>query len=159
MRSKDAQHLAEDQILQAAIGAPTAEEAIHAGECMACNEELLWLNRSLLDFCDSVHRFAEQQPALAERNWQAAAARQHRTRSLVWTCAVLALLLLLAAPAYRIRQQQQRELQARQDQALMQQIDENISSAVPGAMEPLAKLAAWNSTQNSTQPAENGEQQ
>ena len=144
-------HLKEDQILNAALGDPAMDDLRHAKTCIACDEELRWLDQSLANFRDSVHGYANQQQALVPRwNWQIAATHQAMLRQTRWAFAGLVLLLLSIVPLYRNHLEHQRQLQAEQDQLLLQQVDEAIASPVPNAMQPLARLANWNLNQNPT---------
>jgi hypothetical protein len=159
MNTNSNHHLKEDQIINAAFGDSATDDRVaadlrHASECIACNEELRWLNRSLLNFRGTFHEYAAQQHALSPRwNWRMAAARQVAISSTRWALAVFALLLLSAVPLYRNHLERQRQLQAEQDQLLLQQIDEALDSPVPNAMQPLASLANWNPNPNQTQPS------
>ena len=64
-----------------------------------------------------------------------------------WALAVAALLIAVAIPFYRsaMNEQHQQEL-AKADAALLEQIDAEVSRAVPPPMEPLIELVAWDST-------------
>ena len=57
---------------------------------------------------------------------------------------VAAALLVLAVPIYRNAQDRQRQAEiARADALLLEQVDAEVSRAVPRPMEPLVKLVSW----------------
>ena len=61
-----------------------------------------------------------------------------------WALACVVLLMLAAIPVYRNAMEKQRKADlAKADAALLEQVDAEISRAVPATMEPLAKLVAW----------------
>ncbi len=61
-----------------------------------------------------------------------------------WALAAAALLVLAAVPVYRSVQDRQRQAEiARADALLLEQVDAEVSRAVPRPMEPLAKLVSW----------------
>jgi hypothetical protein len=64
-------------------------------------------------------------------------------RRKLWV-AVAALGLLAVVPVYRERQARERAAREQQDAQLLQQVDAEISRAVPGAMDPLVKMVSWN---------------
>jgi hypothetical protein len=144
-------HLREDQLVAQILGEGTWQERNHTSECVACREELRWLESSLRSFRDSVHGYAATQSISAPVMQRESAFGQ--PAALRWALALAALLLLFAVPAYRRHQQLEQQRQARYDAALLDEIDDDISSPVPAAMEPLASLAyqAYEQAQTSKQ--------
>jgi hypothetical protein len=56
-------------------------------------------------------------------------------------------LVLAAVPIYRNAQDRQRQAEiARADALLLEQVDAEVSRAVPRPMEPLVKLVSWDFT-------------
>ena len=61
-----------------------------------------------------------------------------------WALAAAALLVLAVVPIYRNAQDRQRQAEiARADTLLLEQVDAEVSRAVPRPMEPLVKLVSW----------------
>jgi hypothetical protein len=61
-------------------------------------------------------------------------------------------LMLAVIPIYRDAQHKQREAAlAQADAILMEQVDDQLSRAVPTPMEPLVKLVPWSSEENNTE--------
>ena len=61
-----------------------------------------------------------------------------------WALVAAALLVLAAIPIYRNAQDRQRQAEiARADALLLEQVDAEVSRAVPRPMEPLVKLVYW----------------
>jgi len=72
-----------------------------------------------------------------------------------WALVAAALLLLSAIPIYRNVQDRQRQAErARADALLLEQVDAEVSRAVPRPMEPLAKLVSWDFS-STDEPVEN----
>jgi hypothetical protein len=64
-----------------------------------------------------------------------------------WALVAAALLVLAAVPIYRNAQDRQRQAEiARADALLLEQVDAEVSRAVPRPMEPLVKLVSWDFT-------------
>jgi hypothetical protein len=69
-----------------------------------------------------------------------------------WPVLVAAALALSVAPVYKTVLDHQRAAQALADAQLMEQVDREVSEAVPTPMQPLAQLVSWDSTsQDSSQ--------
>jgi len=132
-------HLSEEQIAQWVAGERFAEVEEHLAGCGTCRASIAEFEAVLAQFRDSSRADAFVcPPPYGVR----------RARKFLWprlAAAAAALALLVAVPLYRQRQEQQRELRAQQDAQLLQQVDAEISQAVPDAMDPLVKLMSWNS--------------
>jgi maltooligosyltrehalose synthase len=71
------------------------------------------------------------------------AARRRQRFMTMRVALAAAAVLMVAAPVYR---QHQRAIEmARQDEALLEQVQTEISRSAPEPMQPLEKLVAWNS--------------
>jgi hypothetical protein len=66
----------------------------------------------------------------------------------VWLAAAVVLSIVPALEMVRDRQQ---AAQALADAQLLEQIDREVSEAVPSPMEPLTQLVSWGPSQDSTQ--------
>src|SRR5208283_5891399 len=72
------------------------------------------------------------------------ARRGPRIQPMRWALVAAALLVLAAVPVHRNAQERQRQAEiARADALLLEQVDAEVSRAVPRPMEPLVKLVSW----------------
>ena len=129
-------HLSEEQIAQWIAGERPAAIESHLSACERCRAAVAGFEDVLAQFRASARSVVV--PALSLRT----------RRSMAWprlTAAAAALALLVAVPLYRDRQERARAELARQDAQLLQQVDAEISQAVPDAMDPLTNLVSWNS--------------
>jgi len=62
-----------------------------------------------------------------------------------WATAAAALLGIAAVPVYRHQREDARRAELARDAILLQQVDAEVSEAVPTSMAPLVKLVSWNS--------------
>ena len=97
-------------------------------------------------------RDAVQETPLTAAVWKAPAHRASPwpfgMRSIAVTFAVL---LLAIVPVYREKQNKARaEEMAKQDAALLSQVESEIGESVPHPMQPLAKLVSYQSSQEGT---------
>jgi hypothetical protein len=142
------QHLSEEEIAGWALGERTPALLLHLSECAECRKQTETFSDALLNFRRSAHDWAEgRQPPVRlpepARWWRV---------PMRWALVAAALIPLASAPVYdRYRQHRAvRELAYRQaqeaaDSALLRQVDNGISRAVPGPMEPLVALVSWSS--------------
>ena len=138
------QHLSSDQIARWMAGERTASEEQHASQCAECGAELARMEAALALFRGSVREWSEQESAGRPRAW--VAQREPRALVLRWAMVAAALLMLVWVPIYQGAKEKQRKAElARADAALLEQVDAEISRAVPAPMEPLIKLVAWDS--------------
>jgi hypothetical protein len=140
------QHLSERQISLWMIGERTPQQEQHVRECPECGAELARLEASLALFRGSVRHWSDRQvrvpwplaPTRGSRRYPA------RLRPLRWALVAAALLVLAVVPIYRNVQDRQRQAEmARADALLLEQVDAEVSRAVPRPMEPLVKLVSW----------------
>jgi hypothetical protein len=141
-------HLSSEQISQWMAGERTPDQEVHLQKCPRCAAELADLEATMRSFGDSVRRWSEQRSGAAPQSLRHVLLGHSRTiRPMRWALAVAALLIAVAIPFYRsaMNEQHQQEL-AKADAALLEQIDAEVSRAVPPPMEPLIELVAWDST-------------
>ena len=136
-------HLKEEQLLRVALGDARARDLQHSRDCVACGGEVLLLETALTDFREAVHGYTEHKRLSNPLLWKVPC--RSVFAPVRWAAMAVALVVLLSAPAYRAHLQHNQQMRLQQDSALMQQIDSEISSPVPHAMEPLAAVADWNS--------------
>ena len=127
-------HLSEEQIAQWIAGEGNAQTESHLAECGQCRAAVSGFEQLLRDFRSSSRAGAfDSPPRLDVRS----------SHSVWWpriAAAVAALALLVAVPLYRERRAREQALIAQQDAQLLQQVDAEISQAVPDAMDPLVKV-------------------
>jgi hypothetical protein len=156
------QHLSAQQISQWMIGERTPLEEQHVRECPACGAELARLEGSLELFRGSVRHWSDLQVRVPRPLTPTRGSRGYPARPLPvrWALIAAALLVLAAVPIYRNAQERQRQAEiARTDALLLEQVDAEVSRAVPRPMEPLVKLVSWDfsSTDGSNEKTRNEE--
>jgi hypothetical protein len=140
------QHLSSQQISQWMIGERTPQEEQHARECPECGAELARLEAALALFRGSVRHWSDGQSGAEPPGVGriALARRRSRTQPIRWALVAAVLLVLAAVPVYRDVQDRQRQAEvARADALLLEQVDAEVSRAVPRPMEPLVELVSW----------------
>jgi len=130
-------HLSAEEISQWMVGERTEERERHVSGCEACAGEIARLESALREFRDAVHGW-KGVPALV------CSTRRRAPRAARWALAAAALVLMIAAPVYRHRRQAAEA--ARADAILLDQVDAEVSQAVPRPMEPLVQLVSWSSS-------------
>jgi hypothetical protein len=139
-------HLSARQISQWMIGERTPQQQRHVRQCSQCGAELARLEASLALFRGSVRHWSGRQsraepPAISSIY---PARRGPGIRPMRWALVAAALLVLAAVPIYRNARNTQRQAEiARADALLLEQVDAEVSRAVPRPMEPLVKLVSW----------------
>jgi hypothetical protein len=137
------EHLSAEQISQWMIGERTLELERHLAQCTACRSELEQMEQALWQF-----RAAMRNPVdIPAPVWREPAPRPWFS----WQRLVLAaatLLILVGLPTGWIVRQQERAAAAAAlaDSQLLEQVDSEISQAVPEPLEPLVTLVTWNSS-------------
>lgn len=159
--SEHERHLTEEMLLRVQMGDPASEaERAHLATCEECRSQAEPLSDALRWFGAAAREFGAEKAALAaERRdgragaveeWQQAkrSAYAHR-RSLMATWAAVAAVLLLTfgiglprwqqhKAAVTARVEQQRQQQLTEDNALLDEVDQDVSQVVPDAMQPLS---------------------
>ena len=128
-------HLSAEQIAQWIAGERTSETESHMDVCQRCRTEVRGFEAVLGQFRSSARSISTPAPVMRAR------------RPALWPrwVAVAAVALLALVPVYRQRQARDRAAMEQQDAQLLQQVDTEISRAVPGSMDPLVKMVSWNS--------------
>jgi hypothetical protein len=134
------EHLSPEDISRWFAGERGAEVLRHAGECDECSSRLDQMESALAEFRGSVHNWSGAQQASAPRiAWRP----ENRYVARRWILAAVSLLILASAPAYWHSRQQARAAEIARADALLEQVDAEISRAVPAPMEPLVNLVTW----------------
>jgi predicted anti-sigma-YlaC factor YlaD len=138
MRGPSMKHLSSEQLSACISGEPDRWIMQHAGNCPACRAELEQMREALSEFRGAVRRWSEYQAQAA----LAIDPRPPQARS--WVAAhQLALALVLAAVCILASiVWHGAENAPASDAVLLNQVDAEVSRAVPSSMEPLMKLVA-----------------
>ena len=133
------QHLSAQQISQWVAGEHDAAYEQHLRVCPSCSAEVARLEEMLAQFRFAVRAWGrrhEPTPAVPARI-------PHRIRTAVLALAASALLVITAIPIYRGAHPARHGVKmAPADALLLEQVDLQVSRAVPRAMEPLLELAS-----------------
>jgi hypothetical protein len=136
------------------IGQHTPQEEHHVRECPECSAELARLEGSLSLFRGSVRQWSDRQSSVPDpAAWKPAPTRTGFIGPpRLWALVTAMVLMLAVIPIYRDAQHKQREAAlAQADAILMEQVDDQLSRAVPTPMEPLVKLVPWSSEESNTE--------
>jgi hypothetical protein len=136
-------HLSPVEMSEWLAGIRAAAAERHLAECAGCAAELARASEPLTRFGVAARAWcAAETPVLWPQPVAPLAPR--RRRFTAWPVALAAAAaLMVAAPVYR---QHQRALEmARQDEALLEQVQTEISRSAPEPMQPLENLVEWNS--------------
>jgi hypothetical protein len=156
------QHLSSREVSQWIVGDRTPQQQRHVGQCAECGAELARMEAALSLFRGSVRHWSDGQVRFPRPLAPTRGSRGYPARPLPvrWALAAAALLVLAVVPIYRNAQDRQRQADlARADALLLEQVDAEVSRAVPRPMEPLAKLVSWDfsSTDGSDEKTRNEE--
>jgi hypothetical protein len=134
------EHLSPEDISRWFAGERSSESQRHVGECEECSARLDSMESTLTEFRGSAHDWsAAQSASVPPIVWRAPA---HHTAQR-WVLAAASLLILVSASAYWHTRQQTRAAEMARADALLEQVDTEISRAVPQTMEPLVDLVTW----------------
>ena len=139
-------HLSSREVSQWIIGERTPQQDQHVRQCPECGAELARMEAALGLFRGSVRHWSEGQsraeaPAIGSI---LAARRGSWAQPLRWALVAAMLLVLAAVPIYRNVQEKRRQAEiAMADALLLEQVDAEVSRAVPRPMEPLVNLVSW----------------
>lgn len=159
------EHLSPEQLSRWMAGERTEEAERHAMQCRDCAASLARFGSALALYRESLRECGASYGGTPEFSWPGDVRRAPSTRLAQfsrWTPIAAALLLLAVIPVYTVSRNQRREAElARADAALLEQVDLEISRAVPAPMEPLVKLVSWNDAANESKnsPGIKGETQ
>ena len=155
-------HLSSREVSRWIIGERTPQQDQHVRQCPECGAELARMEAALGLFRSSVRHWSEGQsraepPAIGNILPARGAAWAQPMR---WALVAAALLVLAAVPVYRNVQERRRQAEiAMADALLLEQVDAEVSRAVPRPMEPLVNLVSWDfgSTDGSDEKIRNEE--
>jgi hypothetical protein len=145
-------HLSSKEISQYLVEGPSQQSEEHLQGCWSCQAKLAEARDPLTAFRTAVVAWSDAQPAPAPQTLAATSAG-HRGFQ-IWLPAGLALAAMVLAGvlfgggAFRMHPsstQKAAVLLQPDDAVLMEQVDAEVSEAVPDAMAPLTDMVAWNS--------------
>jgi hypothetical protein len=147
-------HLSPEEISRWMMGERTAQDEEHVRDCWTCSAEVNRMETALGLFQRSAKDWSRERSPEFRNVWSIEGARRGvRTLALRWALAGLTLLVLAGIPIRTLREREQREARANQiDAVLLEQVDAEVSRAVPAPMEPLARLVPWGSTETTGKP-------
>jgi hypothetical protein len=128
-------HLSQEQFAQWIAGERPHDAVRHVDACDPCRQELA-------GFSDALKEFSQHVQTLPVPARISAARRSHHVAR--WLAAAAAVMMLALVPVYREQQERRRALIEQQDAQLLQQVDAEISRAVPDSMDPLVTMVSWN---------------
>jgi hypothetical protein len=167
MKKNTNAHLNEETLMRWQMGDATELERMHVAECPECQAQAKPVKDALSWFGAAARQWGEERAALiqewhesrgaAAEEWReskAAAARGWRGMAAAWAAVSIVLLLIfgIGMPRWKAHhaaieaQVQQRDVQQQQasqqalarDNALLEEVDQDVSQEVPQAMEPLS---------------------
>lgn len=161
MNESTGKHLDREAVIRWQMGDASEAEREHMASCAVCQAEAKPLEESLAWFGAAARNWGEHKAALAARGAHVRHAAVVSWRVLMGVCAAatVAVLMVLGiglphwksqAPTsqahvqpQQIEQQQQQEIAS--DNALLDEVDQDVSQEVPTAMQPLS----WSATSSS----------
>ncbi len=128
----------------------------HLAECSACRDEVAHLQQQLGLFRTTALAYSAE--SLASRPQPSLAHRRGPSATLGWALAALVLLILGLLPLHLFTPKPAPQAVAMSDDALLDQVDEQLSVAVPSPMESLTHLVSTDSSSKAgnTRPASSG---
>jgi anti-sigma factor RsiW len=131
-------HLCSEQLSECALGEPSPDARRHLKDCPACRAELGNFSEALGEFRGAVRRWSENQANAA----LAVHAQPSESRSWIASHQFALALLLAAVCMLASIVWHGGENAPASDAVLLNQVDTQVSRAVPRSMEPLTKLVA-----------------
>jgi hypothetical protein len=146
-------HLSAKDISRWLVEGPTAEAEGHVESCWSCQGKLAEAREPLTAFRAAVVAWSEKQPAPSIMVGNENKGLRGRslfdwmpTASVAFALLVLAVFTVERGPwLIHPEAQNARNTPPVSDTVLMEQVDEEVSEAVPDAMAPLTDLVAWDS--------------
>jgi hypothetical protein len=179
MSGRTSGHLNEGAMARWQMGDASEAERAHVAACAECQAQTRPLADALSWFGAAAREWGQEKSAAAQewhaakagavqewRQSKAAAARSWRSIFAAWAMAGAVLLLMFAVgvprwKAHRAameaqveqRQQLQEKQELARDNALLEEVDQDVSQVVPQAMQPLSWNTAKSNAAGATDPA------
>jgi hypothetical protein len=135
-------HLSWEQISSLLAGNAAPETQHHAGTCPECAAEVRSQNEMLSMFGESVQRWSDDNGGalISGQAFLRNKSLAFRIPPIRWAMAAAAVILLIVIPLYRNTTERHRQAETFEDTLLLEQVNAQLSRAVPAPMEPLMKL-------------------
>lgn len=157
-------HLTEKEISQWLVEGPEPSAGQHVENCGTCQAKLTEAQAPLTAFRSALVEWSEAQPAPAMAPQSSAARNESSWSQRLWlpaaSFAIAALLLVGYAKLPTLLHGKSSGQPAvatasttDSDEALLNQVDIEVSEAVPDSMAPLTDLVSWDSSEGSAAPA------
>jgi len=140
---ENGRHLTQDQLSAWVIGDRTPEILQHLRSCSACNAEALLLETTLFGFRGAVREWTREHATPAVMPATALVHPSFFTFNRACVAMAAAIICVLLGVMLRQPNSAVVERTGISDRALMSEVDDQVSSTVPAAMEPLLDLVAW----------------
>jgi anti-sigma factor RsiW len=146
------EHLSGQRLAGFVCGDATPDERRHVAECPSCAAESARLESALGHFRGGMRAWSDEQSGRVLARLQSVPRRPPAPGWFRWPLLAAAALVLCLAPVYQTVRLNRQAAQAQADAQLLEQVDREVSEAVPGPMEPLAQLVTWGpASQDSSQ--------
>ena len=136
-------HLSSVEISEWLAGIRAGGAERHLAECAVCAAELERASEPLARFGAATRAWCAAETPVPRLGSIEIAVRRRRRFAGVRVALAAAAALMMAAPVY-FRHQRAIET-ARQDEALLEQVQTEVARSAPEPMQPLEKLVKWNS--------------
>ncbi|AXC15353.1 hypothetical protein ACPOL_6109 [Acidisarcina polymorpha] len=156
--SRMEKHLTSNEISRLLVEGSWLEAEEHLRQCRNCQAQLAGIKEPLVAFRTAVMDWSEAQESKPIRETETSLTVRERLSfmnwapalSLAFALAVLAALLVSPAAFHPASAPLQAGLAAPSDTVLMEQVDQEVSEAVPDALAPLTDLVSWESSAGSS---------
>jgi hypothetical protein len=136
-------HLSSVEISEWLAGNRASGVERHLAECAGCAAELERASEPLARFGSAMRAWCAAETPVPRLGSIEFAVRRRRRFTGVRVALAAAAVLMVAAPVYL---HHQRAIEtARQDEALLEQVQTEVARSAPEPMQPLEKLVKWNS--------------
>jgi len=166
MNEKTSAHFDDEALVRWQMGDAAEAERVHLAGCADCQARTRSLADSLSWFGGAARQWGEEKAVASENLWKRKPAASMNWRGMVaaWAMVSVALLLVFGIGLQRWkghraaieaqvqqRQQQEEKQELARDNALLEEVDQDVSQLVPESMQPLS----WNAANNGAVSATN----
>ncbi len=142
------EHLPPQRITEIVVAGAGPLDTAHLAGCTGCRAEVARLQEALAEFRRTLSAHAALTSMTVAASQGIPARRAGEARWGRWPLyAAAAIVLASAAPIYQTVRAHHMAAQAAADAQLMEQVDREISEAVPNAMQSLQQLVVWDTAQ------------
>ncbi len=143
-------HLTYEQISEWALGARSRPVTRHIHSCPICRKEVNRFEDTLVHFRTSVREWTESQfDPRFQIQYDRSEPHSGTAVRASWAVTALVLCFFVSFAVYRGTRQGEARANDR-DAILLNQVDQEVARTVPGPMEPLLQLVAWDGSSAET---------